>query len=49
LSGRYYALVDILKNLFESNDKIIWILVVLFIPVIGAILYMLIGRKRKLN
>ena len=44
-----YALVDVLKNSFERDDKIIWILVVLFAPVLGAILYLFIGKKRKLK
>jgi len=44
-----YSLIDILKNSFEKNDKIIWALVVLLIPILGSILYILIGRKRKLK
>ncbi len=44
-----YSLIDILKSSFEKNDKIIWILVVLFVPILGPILYIFIGRKRKLK
>lgn len=43
------ALVDILKNKFEENNKLIWILVVLFFNLIGAILYFIIGRKQKIK
>jgi len=43
------ALVDILKNNFSENNKIVWVLVVLFFPLIGAILYYIIGTKQKLN
>lgn len=43
------ALVDILKNKFEGNDKIIWVLVVLFLNLLGAILYFTIGRKQKIK
>jgi len=43
------ALIDILKNEFEGNNKIIWVLVVLFLWLIGAILYYLIGRKQKIK
>jgi len=43
------ALIDILKSKFKGNDKIVWILVVVFIHLIGAILYFVIGRKQKLN
>lgn len=41
------ALVDILKSKFEGNDKLIWVLVVLFLGVLGAALYFFIGRKQK--
>lgn len=41
------ALIDILRSEFTGYNKIIWILVVLFIPLLGAILYFLIGRKQK--
>lgn len=42
------AIVDILKGNFKNNDKLIWILVVIFFGVIGALLYYIIGRKQKL-
>ena len=42
------ALIDILRNKFKgSNDKLIWILVVLFLNVFGSVLYFLIGRSQK--
>jgi len=44
-----YALVDILSNSFKKNEKLIWLLSVLFVPMIGAILYIIIGRKQKLK
>ncbi len=43
------ALIDILKNKFDGNDKIVWVLVVLFFNLIGAILYFVIGRKHKIK
>nr|WP_292249309.1 PLDc N-terminal domain-containing protein [Mesonia sp.] len=43
------ALIDILKNRFEGNNKLIWTLVVLFTSIIGSILYFLIGRKYKID
>jgi len=42
------ALVDILKNEFSGQNKIAWLLVVLFTNIFGAVLYFLIGRKQKL-
>ncbi len=43
------ALIDILKNKFESNNKIVWVLVVLFLNIIGAILYFTIGRNQRIK
>ncbi|MBD0726177.1 hypothetical protein B6A10_13435 [Flavobacterium sp. L1I52] len=42
-----YCLIDILKNKFLHNDKLIWILVVLLVPFIGSLLYLFIGKRRK--
>jgi len=43
-----WAFVDILKSQFKGgSDKIVWLLVVLFIPFVGVILYFLIGRNQK--
>lgn len=41
------ALIDILRNTFRENDKLIWVLVVLFLPFVGALLYYFIGTKQK--
>jgi len=42
------AVIDVLKNRFETaTDKLIWFLVILFVPLIGPILYFTIGRKQK--
>jgi hypothetical protein len=42
-----FALIDILRSEFKGNDKLIWILIVLFLPVMGSILYYFIGRFKK--
>ncbi|ARV07959.1 hypothetical protein BTO04_02510 [Polaribacter sp. SA4-10] len=44
-----YCLIDILKNKFLQNDKLIWILVVIFIPFIGSLMYLFIGKNKKLK
>jgi hypothetical protein len=42
------ALIDIIRNDFRgSNDKVIWVIVVLFIPFLGSLLYFLIGRNQR--
>ena len=43
------ALVDILKSEGKGNNKVVWILVVLFANFFGAILYFLIGREQKIT
>ncbi|WP_082333671.1 PLDc N-terminal domain-containing protein [Mangrovimonas sp. TPBH4] len=43
------ALIDVLKSKFNGNDKLVWVLVLLFLNVVGAILYVAIGRKQKLK
>lgn len=43
------ALISILRSKFEENNKLIWIIVVVFLNLIGAILYFLIGRKQRIN
>lgn len=44
-----YILIDILKHEFTGYNKIIWILVLIFFPVIGAILYLVLGRGQRIK
>ncbi len=45
----FWAFIDILKSDFEDNIiKLIWLLVVFFLSVPGAILYYFIGQKQKI-
>lgn len=44
-----YCLIDILKNKFAQNDKLIWVLVVIFIPLLGSLLYLFIGKNKKIK
>jgi len=44
-----YCLIDILKNSFEDNNKILWLFAVILLPVLGSCLYLFIGRKRKVR
>ena len=39
-----YAIYLIVTGSGDSTKKLIWIIVVLFLPLIGPILYFLIGR-----
>mgnify|MGYP003520322371 CR=1 FL=1 len=42
------AIIDILRHDFNCSDKLIWILVVLFLPILGSILYFIIGSSKKI-
>lgn len=44
------ALIDVLRSNFKgSNDKLIWVLVILFLNVFGSVLYFLIGTGQKIK
>lgn len=44
------VLINILKSKFVSGtDKLIWLLVVFFIPILGILLYLFIGGKQKIK
>ena len=40
------ALVDILKSSADTGSKALWIILILVLPVIGMVLYFLIGKKK---
>jgi hypothetical protein len=43
-----WDLIDAIGNpSLSGNEKLIWILVIIFLNVLGAILYLLIGRGRR--
>ncbi len=41
------AIVSILKSSAESGTKILWFLLVVFLPVVGMILYFMMGPGRR--
>jgi 4-amino-4-deoxy-L-arabinose transferase-like glycosyltransferase len=43
------AFIDILRSDFRDNNKLIWLLAVIFVPFIGLIAYFFIGRKQKIK
>jgi len=43
------ALVDILRSNFEGNEKLLWVLLIIFLPFLGTILYFIIGRNKKVK
>jgi hypothetical protein len=43
------TLIDILRNEFTGSNKIVWLLVATFFPLIGPILYFFIGTDQKIQ
>ena len=44
------ALISLLRAEFrDSINKLIWLLVILFVPFFGALLYFIIGRKQRIK
>jgi hypothetical protein len=43
-----WALIDCLKSNFSSSNKLIWILLIIFLPILGSILYLVIGRGQRI-
>jgi len=43
-----YAIIDIIRrpaDRITGNNKVLWVLLVLFVNLIGAIIYLVVGRK----
>ncbi len=43
-----WALIDCINSEFEEDFKMIWILIILVVPIVGAIVYLVVGRQKKL-
>lgn len=43
----FVAIIDIATNkAMEGSNKLLWIVIVVFAPVIGSVIYFLIGKKK---
>ncbi len=40
------AILDVLKSVSDTTKKALWIVAILLLPVIGLVLYFLIGKKK---
>ena len=44
------AISDIVKGEFRNpNDKLIWVLIVLFMPIVGSMIYFWVGKGQKVG
>ena len=39
------AIIDVLKSSKATGKKIVWIILILVLPIVGMVLYFLIGKK----
>ena len=42
-----WALIDCLTSSMPTTEKLLWVLVIFFLPLLGSILYFAIGRKGR--
>jgi len=40
------AIIDLVKSSVSNNKKILWALITIFVPLVGPILYFVIGKKK---
>lgn len=43
------ALIDIVRSEFKGNDKLIWVIIVVFLNLPGIILYYAMGRSQRIS
>lgn len=41
------ALISALTSEFPGNEKILWVLLIIFLPFLGSLLYFIIGRDQR--
>ena len=40
------AILDVFKGSLDTGKKVLWIVLILLLPVVGLILYYLLGKKK---
>ena len=40
------AIVDAVKNIQDTGKKVLWIVLIVLLPVVGLVLYYLLGKKK---
>ena len=40
------AIVDVLKSANDTGKKALWVILILILPLIGMVLYFLLGKKK---
>jgi len=45
----FIALIDVIRNEYTKNNKLIWVLVILLMNFLGTLLYFLFGTSQKIK
>ena len=40
------AILDVVKSSMDTGKKVLWIVLVLVLPIIGMVVYFLVGKKK---
>jgi len=40
------AIVDLLKSAKDTGKKVLWVILILVLPVVGMVLYFVLGKKK---
>jgi hypothetical protein len=40
------AIVDLFKGQVDTGKKVLWLILIIILPVIGMIIYFLVGKKK---
>ena len=40
------AIVDLLKSAKDTGKKVLWVILILILPLIGMVIYFLVGKKK---
>ena len=43
-----YTLLDLLKSKLPTNTKLLWLIVILIAPILGSIIYFVVGRNKQI-
>lgn len=41
------TILDLIKSRIPTNTKLLWLIVILIAPVLGSLIYLILGRKDK--
>lgn len=45
-----YSLIHCVRSKFaDSNTQLIWILIIIMVPVVGPVLYLIVGRDQRIR